>query len=302
MDPVSTPRPPSTLRRLLLDPAEGRLRTGWRLLLHLLLLIAFSLLLMVPYGLAFFLLDLHLQGADSTLLALSSALVSLPAILLATWTARRFLDRRSFRSLGLQLDRRSALDLLSGVLIAGLAIAAIYLLLRALGYLRLQPPDLPPASYWVMTLILLSMASFQEELLFRGYYLQNLVEGLNRPVAIILTSLVFGALHLSNPGASWAAVAGTALAGGLFAYAWLASGRLWLPAGLHIGWNTFEGLVFGFPVSGLDLPRLLQPAVEGPAWLTGGPFGPEAGLVLLPALALAAALIWLYGAWLQHRP
>jgi hypothetical protein len=65
--------------------------------------------------------------------------------------------------------------------------------------------------------------------------------------------------------------------------------------GLHTGWNFFEGTVFGFPVSGIgDFPRLLHPAISGPALITGGPFGPEAGLVLLPALGLGAGLVYLY--------
>jgi hypothetical protein len=65
---------------------------------------------------------------------------------------------------------------------------------------------------------------------------------------------------------------------------------LWLPIGLHLGWNFFEGNIFGFPVSGLDTFRLIRHSINGPTWLTGGPFGPEAGLIILPAMALG---IWL---------
>jgi len=299
--------PASILYRIFIDPYESRPRTGWRLLLHLLLLGTFLLLFTVPFAMGAFLFSLLQPTAplDVGLLSLTGALITFPATLLATWTARRFLDRRSFQSLGLGLDRRSLADLISGVLMAGLGMTIIYLSLRGLGYLHLQPA--PPigspsmALRWIAAMILLSLASFQEELLFRGYYLQNLVEGLNRPLAIFLTSVVFGALHLANPGASLSAMMGTALAGALFAYAWFASGRLWLPAGLHIGWNIFEGIVFGFPVSGLDLPKILHPVIDGPTWITGGEFGPEAGLVLIPSLGALAVLIRIYGARLRRE-
>jgi hypothetical protein len=79
----------------------------------------------------------------------------------------------------------------------------------------------------------------------------------------------------------------------LFAWAVIRTGRLWLAIGLHFGWNLFEGLVFGFPVSGLATVTLIQTTVDGPTLWTGGEFGPEAGLVVLPALAAGAVAIGL---------
>ena len=77
-------------------------------------------------------------------------------------------------------------------------------------------------------------------------------------------------------------------------YGWLRTQQLWLPIGLHIGWNFFEGVIFGFPVSGTETFRILNHTVSGPSLLTGGDFGPEAGLILIPALALGTCLTWLY--------
>ena len=64
--------------------------------------------------------------------------------------------------------------------------------------------------------------------------------------------------------------------------------------GLHLGWNFFEGTIFGFPVSGLETFRLLHHTITGPSLITGGEFGPEAGLIVLPAMVLGAGLIYLY--------
>ena len=105
---------------------------------------------------------------------------------------------------------------------------------------------------------------------------------------------VFGILHLGNPNATWISAAGIFLAGIFLAYGYTSTKQLWLPIGLHIGWNFFEGVVFGFPVSGLDMFTLTRITVSGPELVTGGAFGPEAGLILLPALALGFSLIYWY--------
>jgi membrane protease YdiL (CAAX protease family) len=93
---------------------------------------------------------------------------------------------------------------------------------------------------------------------------------------------------------NWLAAAGLFLAGMFLAFAYTRTRQLWLPIGLHIGWNFFEGTVFGFPVSGLGLSGIIEHSVNGPVQFTGGAFGPEAGLVLLPALALGTILVYYY--------
>jgi hypothetical protein len=111
---------------------------------------------------------------------------------------------------------------------------------------------------------------------------------------VVISSAIFGVMHLGNPNATWVSAAGIFFAGLFLAYGYLATKQLWLPIGLHIGWNFFEGVVFGFPVSGLDIYRLIRITVDGPELWTGGAFGPEAGLVLLPGLLLGVALIYVY--------
>ena len=131
-------------------------------------------------------------------------------------------------------------------------------------------------------------------MLSRGYQLQNLEEGSNTFWAVVITSIAFGAAHLLNPNASWISMVGISLAGFYLAFGYLRTRQLWLPIGMHFGWNFFLGPVFGFPVSGLDFFHLIRVEVTGPDLATGGAFGPEAGLVVLPGLALGALLVWLY--------
>lgn len=222
------------------------------------------------------------------------------ATTLAVFAARWLLDRRAIRSLGLVVDRLAFIDLLVGILLAAGMMALIFLAGWAAGWLRVTgfgwQTTSTAALLWQVALwgLLFIAVGFYEELMTRGYILQNLEDGLNTVWAVVISSAIFGLLHASNPGVGWAAVAGIMVAGLMFAYAYLRTRSLWLAIGLHIGWNFFEGVVFGFPVSGLETARLIQTEINGPAAWTGGAFGPEAGLVLLPTLLVGVLLIHLY--------
>ncbi|TES90368.1 MAG: CPBP family intramembrane metalloprotease, partial [Anaerolineales bacterium] len=122
--------------------------------------------------------------------------------------------------------------------------------------------------------------------------------GLKTPLALFFSSFVFGLGHIGNPDFNWAAALGIAAAGLFMAFAYLRTRQLWLPIGLHIGWNIFEGPIFGFPVSGLETVRLLNHQVNGPTLITGGAFGPEAGLVVLPAIVIGALMVY----WYTRKP
>jgi membrane protease YdiL (CAAX protease family) len=142
--------------------------------------------------------------------------------------------------------------------------------------------------------VIFILVGWNEELLSRGYHLQTIASGINLFWGVIISSAMFGLLHIFNPNATWVSTAGIFFAGVYLAYGYIRTKQLWLPIGLHIGWNFFEGVVFGFPVSGLDIYALTRITVNGPDLWTGGAFGPEAGLIVLPALLLGGFLIFLY--------
>jgi membrane protease YdiL (CAAX protease family) len=146
----------------------------------------------------------------------------------------------------------------------------------------------------LITFVAFIFVAWNEELLSRGYQLQTIASGINLFWAVIISSAVFGLLHLGNPNATWVSAAGIFFAGIFLAYGYIRTGQLWLSMGLHLGWNFFEGVVFGFPVSGLNIYRLIRIDVQGPEIWTGGAFGPEAGLIVLPALIVGIILIYVY--------
>ena len=288
------------LTRLFLSREERRLRAGWRLGGQFLLMVVFFLILGIPLGL----LMLVFPGLPGEAILLASTLISFLAITVSVYLARRYLDRRSFGSLGLGWNRQAAADLLCGVMVAGLMMGLIFLVEWAAGWLRVDGFAWQSES-WPRVLVECALIAFvfmlvgwHEELLSRGYWLQNLGVGLNLGWGVSLSSALFALAHAANPNVSWEALLGLFAAGLFLAYGYLRTQQLWLPIGLHIGWNFFEGTVFGFPVSGSLFYRLIRHSVSGPELITGGDFGPEAGLIVLPMMVLGAGLIYWFT---RHR-
>ena len=291
-----TPQTRSWFQKLFFSPEEPRLRAGWRLLGQSLLMF-FSIALLGTLGNLFF--SALAESSFASFLLLSSLTIPL-AITFSVFIARRYLDRRTFVSLGLRVDRQSIFDLLFGIALTGLMLGLIYLFEWVFGWIEVESFAWQfeggrnlVLSILIMVLIF-TLASWQEELLSRGYWLQNLSDGLNRSLGVLLSSAAFALGHVMNPNLSWQALLGLFLSGLFLAYGYLRTKKLWLPIGLHLGWNFFEGTVFGFPVSGQYFYQLIRQTVSGPDIITGGAFGPEAGLILIPALILGAAGVFWY--------
>ena len=139
-------------------------------------------------------------------------------------------------------------------------------------------------------------ASVTEELLFRGVLFRTMEERFGTWGALIPTSVLFGAWHLLNPDASlWGATVIALSAGPMLAAAYVATRSLWLPIGLHFGWNFAASGIFSTEVSGNDTQQgLLDASTSGPTLISGGEFGPEASLYTLVFWALVTvALLWL---------
>jgi len=280
----------SILARIFLSPDEPRLRAGWRLLIHTILLFVFGTIVGIASG--FF-------GSLNRSL-IWGQIVNFIVITGSVYVARRWLDKRSFESLGLKLDSHTLIDILAGIGITFIQMGFIYVLMLGLGWLTFEgfawefDPINVVISGVITFFIVFIIVGWNEELLSRGYHLQTITSGLNLFWGVIISSAVFGLLHLGNPNATWVSAAGIFFAGLYLAYGYIRTRQLWLSIGLHIGWNFFEGVVFGFPVSGLDIYALTRIKVQGPEIWTGGAFGPEAGLIVLPSLLLGAILIYLY--------
>jgi membrane protease YdiL (CAAX protease family) len=246
---------------------------------------------------------------DTTLsrLARRTLLSAIPTVASAV-LAVRLLDRLTLARVGLRLDRDWWLDCAFGMGLGGLLMSGIFAAEQALGWVAmtgvLERPD-PQQSFrlaFVSPLILFLCVGIDEELVFRGMLMRNMAAGFTARrfgpqaallAATLLSSLLFGLVHRTNPGATTTSTVNIALAGVLLSEGYLLTGRMGLPIGLHITWNLFQGNVYGFPVSGVRVLDARMIAIEqhGPAAWTGGAFGPEAGLLGLIAMLVGAALI-----------
>ena len=231
--------------------------------------------------------------------ALALQLVGMVAAIGITCLFWQVVDGRSMVSIGLGAGgcaRQLAGGFALGLGLMAVVFAAELLLggyrVRGLGSLTLGASGLVIGAGGMFVGFVL--VSVEEELIARGYLLQNLRDAWGTAAAVLLSSVLFAVAHLGNPGAGLSSSIGIFAAGLQLACAYLVSGRLWLPIGLHLSWNFFQGTVFGFPVSGIRTPSLLLLEPVGPGYLTGGEFGPEASLVGVSAnlLGIAVLLIW----------
>lgn len=145
----------------------------------------------------------------------------------------------------------------------------------------------------------MAAAAVTEELIFRGVLFRIIEERTGTWLALALTSVLFGLSHLLNADATlWGAIAIAIEAGGTLAAAYAATRTLWVPIGLHFGWNFAEAGIFGTEVSGNGKTQgLLHGVTSGPAAVTGGRFGPEASLYSV-VLGVLLTIVFL---WVAHR-
>ena len=142
------------------------------------------------------------------------------------------------------------------------------------------------------TVLLLAPAALLEELVFRGVSQVVLARAIGRLPAIVALSLVFAFAHLLNPNGTALGLVNIALAGVFLGVAFYAPGGIWTAWGAHLGWNVTLAALDA-PVSGLPFRiPLIDYSPGGPAWLTGGPFGPEGGMLATAAMILAIGTAW----------
>ena len=249
----------------------------------------------------------HLLLADIAYRALGAALlIAIYSLLLAVLDHRHG-DRLSAQ--GLPLGRRSARQFIAGLALGILLIGLCVALAAATGSYEVRVSfNARALRLSAEVLLLLLSGALLEEAMFRGYPFQRLVESVGPVWAVVALSALFGAAHLGNPNASgvlsWAFL-NTIAIGVLLALAYLGTRTLWLPFGIHFGWNFALGFVFGLPVSGMNtFSVIVHGSIRGPAWLTGGAYGLEnsGAAAILLLLSLLVVLTARTGAGFHFAP
>ena len=213
-----------------------------------------------------------------------------------------FLDRvlsPLLEALGLPLEGRSLHDAALGLGFGVATVSLVVGVVAVVGQARFHYARTHPAAL-ALTVWSLAAAAMVEEVTFRGYPMHRLMEALGTPAAIVVTSCLFGLAHLRNPYGNWWGVVNTVEIGVLLALAYVRSRSLWLPWGIHFGWNVALGIGYGLVVSGYpDFSDAVVGSLRGPRWLTGGPYGIEASAT---ASAVIAAAIVVLVVVVKQRP
>ncbi len=283
------------MKQVICDP-HGSLRNGWWILTFLVLFLASQPVYKVLSK------AMQQQGLDGPWLGPLPVAV----LMLVTYACLR-LRRQPLAAVGLRLDLAWARELLYGAALGVALILLVTSLIVATGGVRfsLEPArslDALAMGAWVFAWVVLL-----EELLFRGFVFQRLVDGIGPWPALVTMALLFALVHWGNPGMQgatvvWATI-DTALGAILLGLAYLRTRQLALPIGIHFGWNWAQGALLGFDVSGVDQAGWLLPEMLGkPQWLTGGTFGPEASIFAVLVDAAAALLMWRWKGSAQLRP
>lgn len=323
---------PLDVARYIFMNEESELRSGWRVLaFFFFFIVAASLLTGLTKAFAMLFPSLgslviepsgsgNLSRPQLIYLGVSNVR-NLAAAVIATALCARSLERRSFASVGFKLHRGWSRDFELGSLMGAASLAIAVGIAAAAGAISFDVQTRDGAHLargFVIVLIFFLISGATEELIFRGFPFQALVHNLGRIAELIfrgsqfqalagnlagaavvgVTSMIFGLAHLSNPSASAFSTINTILAGVWLGLAYLMTRSLWLATALHWSWNFAMVFIFGLPVSGfttLDQLAWLRGSIGPPLWISGGSYGPEAGLAATVALILSTLAIWKSG-------
>ncbi len=276
------------MRRAIFFAADGRLRAIWRGALFLAACVV--ALFATSWGAA------SLQSALATwgVRAIVHPLVYPLGFLAAHWFTLRKVDQLDWSSVWLGRDAARPRKLAVGLALGTLAVALPAALLLASAQLAVA--DTADGSWLgaaLLSAVVLLPSAFAEELFARGYILALLREAAGWKVALAVTSIGFGLVHVVNPGANWQSLSVVVLAGFFLGAIVLVTGSLYAATLAHFAWNWFIAAVLHMPVSGIPVVGTPDYRVveTGPDWLTGGSWGPEGGIAA--GLGLSMGLIYL---------
>lgn len=219
------------------------------------------------------------------------ALVELFSSAVAVFVFRKFVDRKSFSSLGFSTPGHWY-EIITGFFLAPALIGTGSLVLYFLKHLEWDYNAFNPQTFFsdAGTLALIAIS---EEMVFRGYILNNLMQSFNKWLALMISSLLFTLFHMSNPGISTIPLATLFMGGILFGINYIYTKNLWFSIFLHFSWNFFQGPLSGYKVSGIPFSSLLQTDLKGDVSITGGDFGFEGSFVATALLLITVLAFYL---------
>jgi uncharacterized protein len=293
----SAGRPPSALNNIFMGP--NGIRAGWRLAIFLMIFAGF---LIIPFAISHIpAVRNQLQSQPKDVFTPTTVIfgegINVVGLVLCAFIMTK-IEKRSFADYGLPLDQAFGWHFWAGIPLGFAMLSLLLSIIAAFHGFSLAGMALSGAGavkYGFLYAIVFILVGVFEEFSFRGYMQSTLASGVGFWPAAIILSIVFGAIHLRNPGE---AIFGGIMAGSfglLAAFALHRTGNIWLPIGMHASWDWGETYFYGTPDSGLLAQgHFLNSSFHGPRWLTGGSVGPEGSWLVFGVLIVWALIIHLW--------
>lgn len=270
----------------------------WAIILSLIFMYGGSLigsLATVPLYLA--LLNVPLFFNNQNLLSLLITLFSFAFISLLIFFRVKVIEKRSLSSIG--FNKNNWLKKYSlGFLIGLVMMSIIVLILLLFGYITVEKNPIQPVGVSAISSVLVILFGWiiqgaTEEIVTRGWLLNVLSSKYNIGVGLLISSTLFGLMHLTNPNVNYIAVINIIFVGLFYGLYVIKTNDLWSVCGMHSAWNFAQGNIFGFEVSGLDISvgTLIDLNLVENDFITGGVFGPEASIVATFVLLLSIIIL-----------
>ncbi len=222
-------------------------------------------------------------------------LFTLVGTIVVVYLFRWSVDKESFRSLGFY-KKGIWKELIIGLALGMALIATGFSLLFLKDEIHWTGTNINIQNI-LLGFVLFAFVAFSEELLFRGYILNNLMKSIPSVYALIICSVSFSLVHGLNPGYNWFSFCNLVLAGLLLGLPYIYTKSLWLPIALHLSWNFFQGTIFGFSVSGNVTYSLVEQSRSSDNLWNGGKFGFEGSILSIVLQLIAFMGLW----WYYHR-
>lgn len=285
---------------LLENKQEGRIRAGWRVSFFLIGLIITWILLALMKG--------YINEFSPDWLSNSIAYILTAFFFtLFVFVTGIVVDKRSFTSFGLYINKLWTKDLIAGIVIAGAVSILLYIIGLTQGWydfvgFRFDREGI--IFSLIGNIIMMACVAYYEELIFRGYLCLNIYEGFNKKyraqhipvlIAILTVSAFFGISHAINPNSTILGISNIILAGFMLSLPYFLTGNLGMVIGIHFAWNFFQGPLLGLPVSGIIFNNsLIHSTFTKDQLMNGAKFGIEGGLIGTIGILMILVLSWWY--------
>ena len=221
--------------------------------------------------------------------------IQLVAVLLPAWLIIHYWDERSFvDNMGFRIKGRGK-DMLWGLGVAAAIYAIGYIVSLIAGWISIDGWHFDP-TYLLVQFLFYILVAMMEESMMRGFVLGHMLDvGMNKFLALLISSFLFACLHLGNPGITRFAIINLTLAGILLGVTYIYTRNLWFPISLHLFWNFIQGPILGYEVSGTGgRNTLINLGISDNTLMNGGDFGFEASLPCTILMVVAIGLIIYY--------